>query len=179
MSTSTIQFVSLQIQRGKNVHTGADFGEIQLVLLCASLAFRDIAREQYYDGVNCRTGQLTEPVIWMVLTGGTQDLRSNSHALAELFGKGHERGFTNAESSQAVPGEGDSYPPGIWRLRSHRLSCANLIDHPREPSLSCRGLPKRQEFVSRRECRCSRQQEMLNVIEFLHVAGNPGRSHCM
>src|SRR3954447_6119912 len=102
MSTSTIQFNSLQIQGGENLHTGADFGEIPLVLLFAPLAFRNIAREQYYDGVKCRTRQLTEPVIWMVLTGGTQDLRSYSHALAELFGKGHERGFFNAESSQAV-----------------------------------------------------------------------------
>jgi hypothetical protein len=58
------------------------------MLLLAPLAFRDIAREQYGNGVQVRTGEPSHPMIWMISTCGAEDVRSGCHALTKFFREG-------------------------------------------------------------------------------------------
>ena len=65
----------------------------------------------------CRAGlgEIADPVVGVVRAGDPQNLRARRHALAELLGKGRQRGFVDAERAQAVPGEGDGHPSGVGR----------------------------------------------------------------
>src|SRR5215472_13971326 len=116
---------SLQIQSGKSVYA-SDLREITIMFSLTSLALRHIAGKQDGNSVKPRTGQFTNPIVGMIGTGRAQDFSAGSHALAKLFGKTSQRCFCNAESSQAVPGEGNGYPARIGRGGAYRLSSAYL-----------------------------------------------------
>ncbi len=73
------------------------------MLLPASLAFCNIACEQNHDGMKFLTRQPPHPVLRVVGSGCAENLRTGSHALAELFGEGRERSVIDAERSQAIP----------------------------------------------------------------------------
>ncbi len=102
-----------------------------IVLFLATLALRHVAGEQHDYGVKRGTGQLTYPVIRMIRAGRANDLRPLRHTLAELLRKGFERHLIHAQRAQAVPGESQGYPSGIWRGRPHRFSRAYLVDQAR------------------------------------------------
>ncbi len=66
----------LQVQRRKSCNVGKLRG-VLLVLLDAALALRHIAGEKDDDGVKFRTGQPTDPMIRVVGSRVSEDLRAS------------------------------------------------------------------------------------------------------
>src|SRR5690348_6659893 len=117
-----------QIQRGEGLYAVA-FDEILPVLSCASLAFCKVAGEQHDNGVEIRTAKAPDPVFGMVGTGCAKDFSSGCHALTKFFGKGRQRRLIDTEGPQTVPGESDSYPPGICFVGSDVFRRSYLIEN--------------------------------------------------
>ena len=80
------------------------------MLLPASLAFRNIAREENDDRVKFLTCQSTDPILWVVGSRCADNLGSGRHALAELLGKRSERSLVDPKSSQTFPRKPYRYP---------------------------------------------------------------------
>jgi hypothetical protein len=78
---------SFQIKGGQKFNSLALL-QIAFMLLATPLSLRDIAREQYDNGMQGWTCQASNPVIRMVGSCNAEDIRTRSHALPELFGKG-------------------------------------------------------------------------------------------
>jgi hypothetical protein len=78
---------SFQIKGGEKFNSLALL-HVAFVLLPTPLALRDIACEQYGNGVQGWTCQASHPVIRMVCAGNAENVRPGSHALTELLGKG-------------------------------------------------------------------------------------------
>jgi hypothetical protein len=87
-----------------------------------------------------------------------------------LFGKGSERSFIDPERSQPVPGKCHRYPSSIHRSASrYGLARPHLVDDAGEPGATLCRLPKGEKPVASRHRPWTRQQKVLNVIEFEHV----------
>ena len=69
------------------------------------------AREQDRDRVQVIAGQATHPVVGMIGSGITQNVRTRRHALTELLGESGQRLVGHTERPQAVPGERQRDPP--------------------------------------------------------------------
>ena len=104
----------LQVQSREGGHVGKPRG-ILLVLPDAALALGDVAGEEDDDGVEVRTGQASHPVVGVVGSRVSEDLRPSCHSLPKLFRKGGQRSLGDTEGPQPVPGEGDGHPPGVCR----------------------------------------------------------------
>ena len=136
----------------------------------AALPFGGVAGKQYRNGVKVGPGEAAHPVVRMILSGVAEHLRAGDHSLPELLGKRGQRSFVHAQCAQAVPGEGHRHPAFVLVDRSlHRRGRLHLVCNRRQPGPSARGVAKRKEFVSPRECRRARQQDVLDVVEFKHA----------
>src|SRR5437868_8278045 len=105
----------------------------------------------------------------MVRARVSEDLRPSCHALAELFGKGSKRSFIDPDRSQPVPRKCYRYPSNIHRSASrYGLARPYLVDDAGEPGAPLRRVPKCEEPVASRHRPGTRQQKVLDVIEFEH-----------
>src|SRR6185437_13084520 len=98
-----------------------------------------------------------------------KDFGARREALLELVRKGGERGFVEPECAKAVPGEGQSDPPGVWRVSADRICSSNFVDQTGQPGAARGRVPKGEELVARGERRRACQKEVLNVVRFQRV----------
>src|SRR5438094_2639658 len=135
------------------------------------LARRGVAREEDDDGVQVGTGESTHPLVGMVRTGITEDIRARCHALLKLLRKGGQRSLVHTERPQAVPGECHGHPSLVgFDRRTCRVRRLDLFPDGGNPLASCHRFTKREKFVSSGERWRAGQENVLYVIELEHVA---------
>src|SRR6476646_1389101 len=108
-----------------------------------------------------RTSQAAYPIVGMVGTSIAKHLASRHHSLTEFLRKRGERSFVHSKSAQAWPGKGHRHPSlfcldGILCL----LGRLNRVEDGFKPSPSFYWFVKREEFVTSRERRYTRQKEV-------------------
>src|SRR3954469_2525420 len=111
-------------------------------------------------------GQPTSPVLGVICTRQTQNIRPGSHALTKFLGKTREGLIIHPERSDAIPAKGNRDPSCIQPARSDGCCCGHLIGYGSKPGATRRRRSKCQELVSR--CKRGRavDQKMLEIVEF-------------
>ena len=113
-------------------------------------------------------------MVGLIRTRVAEDLRPGDHALLELFRERVQGRRIHAQRPQTVPGEAHSHPAPVFGHRGASLGGRlHRRQDTREPRLPGRGIAKGQELIARRERRCPGEQDVLNVVEFQHVASPP------
>jgi hypothetical protein len=82
--------------------------------------------------------------------------------------------LVHAQRAQAIPSEGDRHPALVLvNRRPHRGSGLHGVLDCGKPSTAAGAFAKRKKFITPRERRRSRQQDVLNVVELEHRAPRP------
>ena len=144
------------------------------MLRLAAIALRAIAGEEDGDGVQVRAGQAAHPVVGVIGARVAEDLGAGDHALLELLGERAQRRLVHSQRPQAVPGEAHGHPAVVLVHRGARLGGRlHRRQEAREPAPPGRGAAEGQELIARRHRRCPGEQDVLDVVEFQHVASSP------
>ena len=116
----------------------------------------------------------SDRAVGLIRTRVAEDLSPRDHALLEFFWESVQRRRIYSQSPQTVPGEAQSHPPPVFGHRGASYGGRlHRRQDTREPSPSGRAIAKGQKLILCRERRCPGEQDVLNVVEFQHVAMPP------
>ena len=123
--------------------------------------------------IACTSSPARPPTQWSGRFGAgvAEDVGARRHALAELVGKGGKRLLGHAERAQPIPRERQRDPASASSMVVGRVGCGlNLVEQFGQPGPAAGRRVERQELVAPGDGGRAGQQDVLDVVEFEHLA---------